>query len=235
MVIDEMRPPGNAASLLGVVPRHGLVDAAGLGLVSVVRQAGEGMLLLAAHRGVDTLAGLPEHHLLDMTEDWRSHGEPPQWLLINGGDGPLRQDSLATSANLRVLVLTGSRAALADAYAVMKAAHASWAGDRWLVLAVGVAMEQAMGLFGALRETAQRFLGLTPVFLGCIGRDAPGAQPAAVDASMVDMLDQAGQQLGEDERIDFEQCWQRMWLYSRMARDAAGTGNGHGRRRAFER
>lgn len=235
LVMDEMRPPNNVAGLLGVMPRHGLVDAPGRGLVAVARQAGDGMVLLAAQEGLNALAGLTEHDLLDMTEDWRSRAEAPEWLLMNGGDGPLRNASLATSCNLRVLVLPGNRAALADAYAVMKAAQAAWSGKHWLVLVEGVEAGQALILFGALRETAQRFLGVTPVFLGCIGRDAPGAQPSAMDAAMVDVLSSAGQQQGDDERINFEQCWQRMWLYSRMAQEATGKRTGHGQRGAGER
>lgn len=228
LVMDEMRPPNNVAGLLGVMPRHGLVDAPGRGLVSVVRQASEGLTLLAAQEGLNTLAGLTEQDLLDMTDDWRNRAEAPEWLLLNGGDGPLRNASLATSANLRVLVLPGNRAALADAYAVMKSAHAAWSGKRWWVLVEGVEVGQALSLFGALRETAQRFLGVTPVFLGCIGRDAPGTRPVAMDAAMVDVLSHAEQQQGEGERINFEQCWQRMWLYSRMVQEAVDKRVGHG-------
>ena len=231
LVMDEMRPPNNVAGLLGVMPRHGLVDAPGRGLVSVVRQASEGLTLLAAQEGLNTLAGLTEQDLLDLTDDWRNRAEAPEWLLLNGGNGPLRNASLATSANLRVLVLPGNRAALADAYAVMKSAHAAWSGKRWWVLVEGVEAGQALSLFGALRETAQRFLGVTPVFLGCIGRDAPGTHPVAMDAAMVDVLSHAEQHQGEGERINFEQCWQRMWLYSRMVQEAADKRVGHGQAR----
>ena len=235
MVMDEMRPPNNVAALLGVMPRHGLVDASSRGLLSVVRQASEGLVLLAAQEGLNTLAGWSELDLLDMTDDWRSRADPPEWLLLNGGDGPLRNASLATSANLRVLVLPGNRASLADAYAIMKAAHAAWSGKNWLVLVEGAEAGQALGLFTALRETAQRFLGLTPVFLGCIGRDAPGVQPGALDATLVDLLSEESRRQGETERINFEQCWQRMWLYSRTTLETADGKAEYGRRGSAKR
>ncbi len=228
LVMDETRPPNNVAALLGVMPRYGLIDAPARGLVSVVRQASDGLVLLAAQDGVSTLAGMTELDLLDISEDWRARADAPEWLLLNGGDGVLRNSSLATTANLRVLVLPGNRASLADGYAVMKAAHAAWSGKNWLVLIAGGEAEQAMGLFTALSETARRFLGVSPVFLGRVSRDEPGVQPGAVDAALIDQLSKESSSQVETERINFEQYWQRMWLYSRMAVEAATKKEPHG-------
>lgn len=221
MMMDETRPPHNVASLLGMLPRFGLIDAPSRGLVSVVQPALDGLLLLAAQDGLNTLARLSEHDLLDMADAWNSRADAPEWLLLNGGDGPLQSNALATTANLRVLVLPGNRASLADTYAVMKTAHAAWSGKNWLVLVEGVEEGQALGLFASLSETAQRFLGVMPSFLGCIGREAPGVQPAALDAALVDCLSKESGRQAEIERINFEQYWQRMWLYSRMNAEAA--------------
>ncbi len=236
LLLDETRPPNNVAGLLGILPRYGLVDAHRRGLVSVLQQALDGLILLSAQDGVSTLAGLSEHDLLDMADDWKARAEAPEWLLHNGGDAPLRNHGLAATATLRVLVLPGNRASLADAYAVMKAAHAACAGNHWLVLVDGCDEGAAMGLFTSLRETAQRFLGVTPLFLGSIIRERQGAQPAALDASLIDLVSDAGGRQAETERIDFEQYWQRMWLYSRMSMEAATKrelhGVQHGRRSA---
>lgn len=222
MVMDETRPPNNVASLLGILPRYGLVDAPSRGLVSVVQSALEGLVLLAAQDGLNTLAGLSERDLLDMADDWKSRADAPEWLLLNGGDGPLQSNGLAATANLRVLILPGNRASLADAYAVMKTAHAAWSGTNWLVLVDGADAGQAQSLFASLRETAHRFLGVTPLFLGCIVRETPGVRPDALDAALVDILSKEGSRHAETERINFEQYWQRMWLYSRMTEEAAG-------------
>jgi len=235
LVMDEMRPPNNVAGLLGVMPRHGLADAASRGLLAVVRQATEGLVLLAAQDGPKVLAGWSEHDLLDMTEEWRARADAPEWLLLNGGDGAPRGPSLASTAGLRVLVLPGNRAALADAYAVMKTAHAAWSGNNWLVLVVGAEAGTAFNLFSALSETAQRFLALTPRFLGCVAAAAPGAVPEALDAAQVDVLNDASEQKAESERINFEQYWQRMWLYSRMSQEATDNKSRHDRRSFGER
>jgi hypothetical protein len=128
---------------------------------------------------------------------------------------------MAATAGLRVLVLPGNRASLADAYAVMKTAHSARSGKNWLVLVEGADEEQALILFASLSETAQRFLGVTPLFLGCLAREMAGAQPVALDAALVDVLSKEGRRHAEVEYINFEQYWQRMWLYSRMTEDVA--------------
>ncbi len=235
MVMDETRPPNNVATFLDVMPRHGIGDASGRGLVAVVRQARDGLLLLAAQDGLKVLAGWSEHELLDMTEDWRAKAEAPEWLLLNGGDGVLRSHSLATTANLRVLVLPGNRAALADAYAAMKAAQASWSGKVWLVLVSGAESGMALSLFNALSETAQRFLGITPIFLGATVREQPGQQPGPLDTVLVDVLSDAGGRQVAAERINFEQYWQRMWLFSRLAAEGTSKRGEHAWRSAGER
>jgi hypothetical protein len=235
MVMDEMRPPNNVAGLLGVMPRLGLVDAASRGLLAVVRQATEGLVLLAAQDGPKVLAGWSEQNLLDIADDWRARAEAPEWLLLNGGDAAPRGHSLASTASLRVLVLPGHRAALADAYAVMKTAHAAWSGNNWLVLVVGAEAGTAFNLYSALSETAQRFLTLTPRFLGCAAPAAPGATPEAMDAAQIDVLRDASEQKVDSERINFEQYWQRMWLYSRMSQEAAGVKARHDSRSFGER
>lgn len=232
LVMDETRPPHNVAGLLGILPRYGLVDAPARGLLSVVQSALEGLVLLAAQDGLNALAALPEQALLDMADEWRVRADAPEWLVLNGGDGPLQRNGLATTAGLRVLVLPGNRASLADAYAVMKTAHSAWSGKNWLVLVEAADEGQALSLFASLSETAQRFLGVTPLFLGCISREMPGVQPVALDAALVDALSKVSSRHAEVERINFEQYWQRMWLYSRMAEEVATKRVQKGWRRA---
>jgi hypothetical protein len=232
MVMDETRAPNNVAGLLGMLPRYGLADAVSRGLTAVVRPALEGMVLLAAPDGLNTLARLSEHALLDMADAWKARADAPEWLLHNGGDGPIQSQGLATTANLRVLVLPANRAALADAYAVMKSAQAAWSGNLWFVMVEGAEDGAALTLFSSLSETAQRFLNVTPVFLGCLARERPGAQPDAVDASLIEVLNRAGGHHAQIERIDFEQYWQRMWLFSRMNAESASNKTRKGRQRA---
>lgn len=232
MVMDETRAPNNVAGLLGILPRYGLADAPSRGLAAVVRQALDGLVLLAAQDSLNTLAGLSEHALLDMADAWKTRADAPEWLLHNGGDGPKQGNGLAASANLRVLVLPAQRTALADAYAVMKTAHTACSGNNWFVMVDSTEEGPALELFASLSATAQRFLDVTPVFLGCMAREMPGAEPDAVEANLIETLSKAGSRQAQSERIDFEQYWQRMWLYSRMSAEAAGKDVRKGGRRA---
>lgn len=221
MVLDEARPPHHVGGLLGILTRHTLADAAHRGLVDIAQPAGDGIVLLAAPNGLEILAGLTEADLRDMADDWHARTEPPEWLVVNGGVQGA-DPGLAATADDRVLVLPGTKSRLADAYAVMKSAHALRAGHAWWVLVDGADAEQAQALFVSLGETARRFLGIVPEFLGHLPRERSGAVPAPLDENRMDRL--AGEPVDRpaEVRVDFVRYWQRMWLHSRMVAESAG-------------
>ncbi len=219
LVVDEARSPHHVGGLMGVMTRHTLAEAGRRGLLDIVQQAGEGVVLMAAPDGLEALAGMDEADLRDLTDDWRTRAEPPEWLLLNGGQRS-PDTSLAAAAQTRVLVLPGTRTRLADAYAVMKKAQAVSGGRAWWVLVDGAAADQAQILFAALGETARRFLGIVPEFLGHLPRDPVGAATASLEAGSLDRL--AGDAAGE-QQVDFARFWQHMWLHSRMAAESVGV------------
>lgn len=221
LILDEAKPPQHVGGLLGVLARHTLADAGRGSLVNLAQPAGDGVVLLAAPDGLEALAGLDEGDLRDLTDDWSTRAELPEWLLVNGGQRAADL-ALAATADERVLVLPGSKTKLADAYAVMKKAHAVWNGRAWWVLVDGAEPDQAQALFDALGETARRFLGIVPEFLGHLPRDRAGVAPAPLDGYRMDRL--AGEPAGlpDANRLDFARYWQRMWLRSRMVAEFAG-------------
>lgn len=221
MVLDEARPPHHVGGLLGILTRHTLSEAADRSLVDIAQPAGDGIVLLSAPDGLRALAGLSEPALLEMADDWRTRTETPEWLLVHAGEsGPAT--GLATTADDRVLVLSGARSRLADAYAVMKAAHAARAGHAWWVLVEGADAEQARVLFASLGETAERFLGIVPGFLGHLPRDRSASAPPPLDGGRMDRL--VGEPAGRpgEARVDFERYLQRLWLHSRMVAESTG-------------
>ena len=221
MVLDEAGPPHHVGGLLGILTRHTLADAGRLGLVDIAQPAGDGIVLLSAPDGLRNLAALSEAVLRDLADDWRARAEAPEWLLVNGGRGG-RETSLAATADERVLVLSGAKSRLAEAYAAMKAAHAFRPGHVWWVLVDGVEDEAAQRLFASLGETAERFLGIVPQFLGHLSRERAGQVPSPLDGGRMERL--AGEPASRpgEARVDFEQYWQRMWLHSRMATESPG-------------
>jgi MinD-like ATPase involved in chromosome partitioning or flagellar assembly len=221
MVLDEARPPHHVGGLLGILTRHTLADAVQRGMVDITQPAGDGIVLLSAPNGLETLAEFSEADLHDMADDWHARAEAPEWLVVNGGErGP--ELGLAATADDRVLVLPGTKTRLADAYAVMKAAHALRAGRTWWVMVDGTDAEHAQALFVSLGETAKRFLGIVPEFLGHLPREKAGSAPPTMDGNRMDRLAGEPAERPGEARVDFVQYWQRMWLHSRMVAESTG-------------
>ena len=235
LVLDETRPPHNVGGALGVVARHALADARARGLLGVVSPAGDGIALLAAPDGAALLASLTERALLDLIEDWRAREDTPEWLVLNAGDAPRGGGALALTAGMRVLALPGDRARLADAYAVMKAAQTTWAGQCWLVMVEDADAERARALFTSLRDTARRFLGVEAEYLGLLPPRRAGEPPSLPDAALVEALADDVAARPQADRVDFAQYWQRLWLFSRMRLEAAEKRGSDGRWHATRR
>ncbi|MEW5771348.1 MAG: hypothetical protein AB1831_13410 [Pseudomonadota bacterium] len=218
LVLDEARPPYNVGGMLGVLSRHSLADAPRMQLEDVAVGTTAGVHLLAAQQGLQELAGLSEQALLELADGWA--GDAPEWMLLNGRGEGAHGGGLAATADLRVLVLPGGKDWLAQAYAVLKTAHAAWSGGEWLVLVEGLDLEAAQRLYASLRETASRFLGFAPAYLGCLPKHRDGQ--GGGDDPHAGLLAEALQSARIENPANFEQYWQRMWLFSRMNLDAAG-------------
>ena len=190
MVLDEARPPHHVGGLLGILTRHTLADATHRGLVDIAQPAGDGIVLLSAPHGLETLAGLTEADLRDLADDWHARAEAPEWIVVNGSPRGAEL-GLAATADDRVLV-------------------------------DGADAEQARALFTSLEETARRFLGIVPEFLGHLPREKSGSAPAPMDGNPMDRLAGEPADRPGEARVDFAQYWQRMWLHSRMVAESAG-------------
>ena len=216
LVLDEGKPPYNVGGMMGLLAKRSLADAWQVGLADVAVEAGAGIRLLAAQDGVGALAGLSEHDLHDMTENWR--GDTPEWMLVNSGD-TANGGGLASTAELRVLVLPGDKNWLAEAYAVLKSSHAAGASGAWVVLVEGADIDAAQRLYNSLQNTTQRFLGVAPGYLGCLPRVK--AAQISDESFHASLLAESMQNVQTENLMNFEQYWQRLWLFSRMSLDSS--------------
>lgn len=233
LILDEAAAPHNVASLLGVLTRRTLADGVRAGhLGQAIQPAGQGVDLLAAQDGIATLARVDEREVLRLADAWGA--EAPEWLLLNGTPGS--GQGLSATADVRVLVLPGAKTRLAEAYTVMKSAHSIWPGSAWLVVVEGAEAAPGEQLFVALRETARRFLGIQCEYLGSLPRQREGAHPILAEDNVIGFAQTAsggtgrGAEIGimaerlashpVGEALEFEQYWQRMWLYCRMTAEA---------------
>lgn len=222
LVLDEGKPPYNVGGMMGLLAKRSLADAWQVGLADVTVDAGAGVRLLAAQDGVDALAGLSEHDLHDMTENWQ--GDAPEWMLVSSGD-TANGGGLASTAELRILVLPGDKNWLAEAYAVLKSSHAAGTTGTWVVLVEGADIDAAQRLYNSLQNTTQRFLGVAPGYLGCLPRVK--ASQSADESFHASLLAESMQNVQTENPMNFEQYWQRLWLFSRMALDPSARKSSH--------
>ena len=213
LVLDEALPPYNVAGMLGRLARPSEDDWTQLALPEASMDAGEGLRILAAAEGSVRLAGMSEQALHALTELWRD--DAPEWMLLSGRDG-MPAGGLASTADARVLVLPGDKRWLAEGYALLKAGHAMDPRGQWLVLVEGVEHDSAQRFHASLCGTTQRFIGVTPLFLGCLPH-----RRESDESLLAGLLAESLQSLQTESALNFEQYWQRLWLFSRMSHDAA--------------
>ena len=215
LVLDEGRPPYNVGGMMGVLARRTLADVPRIPLGDATVAAAEGVHLLPAPDGMDALASLSEQTLLDITEHWS--GDPPEWMLLNSAS-VANGGGLASTAEIRVLVLPGDKNWLAEAYAVIKSGQAAGSTGRWAVLVEGAENDSAQRLYNSLRTTTQRFLGLSLAYLGCLPRQLDGLEQD--DTYYTTELAESLYSVQSENPMNFEQYWQRLWLFSRTTLDA---------------
>jgi len=218
LLMDEARAPYNTGGLAGFLVRQTLAQAPQIGLAAVSREIEPGLRLLAAPDGMGALAGLSEQSLHGMADEWGT--EAPEWMLLNSPGGS-QGVGLAASAAVRVLVLPGEKSQLAEAYATLKSAQGIRPQGQWAVLVEGASADTAQRLYDSLRDTALRFVGVNLHYLGNLPKLKEGYEDDADAAIQASTLAEALQDLPVDATINFEQFWQRLWLFSRMSRDAA--------------
>lgn len=204
LVLDEARPPGNVAAQMGLLTRPLSLGRQTRELNGLSLGAGAEVELINVPSGLSDLAAIDEATLIDLTECWSA--EAPEWLLVHG-----EAEGLAAACDLRVLALPGSRARLAQAYAVLKSALQAWPDGDWWVLVLDAEEDVARSLHAALASTAQRFLGQTPAYLGCLPRQASVASETGLAENLLSS--------SRREALSFAQYWQRVWLYSHASHD----------------
>lgn len=235
-IFDEAKPPQNATTQLGLVPRAGLAEL-------VRGEADWPTALATGPGGIQVLAAQDAAFCLRAMRDrrWIALGESaktcaPDWLLLAAPDTP--GHSLAHAAPLKILLLPAAKNHLAESYALLKAAHQAQPDGQWLVLRLNAAdAEQPSALYANLAKTAQRFLELTPIDLGAVPRDpklelaarsmrpilevSPASPAAAAFRAVVERLSAQAEILPPGLKLDFDAFWQRLGLIGRLLATSA--------------
>lgn len=174
-VLDEGDEPGVAARF-GLRPGHDLaaVLARERALAEAVVDGPEGVRFLAARRGMERLAHMSFEEEQGFATALSALDPVPDTLLA---DAPSVGDSAslpraALAAGEVVVVVCGAAEAITEAYALMKRLTWDFARRRCHVLVNRVReRDRAEAVFGNLRDTAARYLGLELRWLGWIPDD----------------------------------------------------------------
>jgi len=151
----------------------------------------------------------------------------PEWLLIHG-DASCSTRSLALMAETRILITQARKAALTDAYGLLKSAEQLHPARSWQVVMMNSAdPAAASNAFASLAATARRFLNIELALLGVIPRDARLEQAARQMRPLLDVAPQSAaalafrglaetilERIGE-KAFQWHDFWQKMWLFSR--------------------
>jgi flagellar biosynthesis protein FlhG len=222
-IIDEVPPPLNVATRLGIVPETSLAQY--LAGQAPGKARAPGMRVLRAERLLRDAADLPP-------QVWRRleaalPASEIDWLFLAApaDEGPC----LALAAPRRVLVVPGARNRLTEAYALLKSLHQQQPDGRWWILFMELDdAARAQAMMAAITETSRRFLEVEPAFLGHVPRDgklrlaeralralldfAPDSAAAAAFRAAAESL---ARQAPASDKLEYSGFWQRMGLIGR--------------------
>lgn len=159
LVVDEAADGGRLAHALGILPRYDLQHAlAGQRpLHEVLAQDRQGVRFLSALHGLQGLAGVTGSAFID---HFHAQVKPLDTLLVQTRPGVLPATLAAADAAQEVIVLAGpGRAALTQAYSLIKLLHQQQGRRRFRILAHSVRSAlEGRAVFERLVQVAGQFL-----------------------------------------------------------------------------
>ena len=169
-LLDEMPAPQNAISQLGLSPVLSLCQL----LDGTFRKADgltsspSGLKVLRADNGMSRLADLAPDAWSRFAQLLPENGI--NWLFMAAP--PDGRPSLAFAAAIRLLVITGNKAHLTEAYGLLKSIHQKQPGGHWWVVFMNMDDDaRAEQMMQAITTTSHRFLEVEPRYLGALPKD----------------------------------------------------------------
>ena len=241
LILDEAEAPRNVAGQFGLAPRLRLTDVVQgrCTLERALAKVSAGVRLLAAGQSLPALALASEEAWDWFLDAVNALDEPPGWIIVNA---PAAQaaPALACGCPDRLLVVPDRKAVLTEAYAVLKAVHQLYPDGHWRVLAMnGDGLQGKNGLYTALANTAQRFLGVHLDWFGAVPKDEKLAHSARMMKPLFEVspdcpaalafkaLAETAKAWPREGEMDAEAFWQRLYLLGRLAAETSGRGVQH--------
>jgi len=175
LVFDTDLGLANVDLLLGIKPQYTIQDVldGGKTIQDVVARGPDGVLVLPASSGIDEVPDLTEEERLDLVAQFENWDEPIDVMLLDTGAGIGKNVMYFNIVAQHILVVvTPEPTSMTDAYALIKVLYTRYQEKRFNLLVNMVRDEkEALGVFRAIADTADRFLDLSINYFGFVPLD----------------------------------------------------------------
>ena len=175
LIVDADLGLGNLDVLLGIRPKYHLGDVITehKSLDEVIVAGPRGIKILPAASGVESLTNLALKEKMHFFSELCHLDEGVDTILIDTAAGISPNVLFFSSLAHKVIVVaTKEPTSITDAYATMKVLHQGY-GEKDFHLIVNLVEDEKEGLevYRALRKVTERFLRITPAYIGSILKD----------------------------------------------------------------
>ncbi|MBI3149062.1 MAG: AAA family ATPase [Betaproteobacteria bacterium] len=188
LVVDENPDPSRGQGPVRQ-PRWDLADvvAGRARLESAVLRGTHGVALLPAPRGMRALTAASSARQHSLMNEFAKLRLPLDTVLVDTAVAQMETcDSLSLAAEDWLVVVNGSRAAITDGYALIKAINRTTAQRHFRILVNCVDEESsARGIFDNLARVSRRYLAVTLEYFGSVPRDERLAKARAAGRPVV--------------------------------------------------
>lgn len=239
LVLDGQQGQGGLEGVLGIKPRYNLshVISGERELEDVLVQGPGGFAIIPAAHGLPALAGLDASGQDNLVHAFARLSNLFDVVLMNAGtDG--NQSSLSLASQDVIVVVTGERESITDAYGLIKSLSRNFARRHFHILVNKIdTVQEAHTVYENMSEVAGRFLNVSLDFMGFIPYDDKLRQSALLCRPVTDAFPAADASLAFRELAESIEHWpypsdddgriesfmQRLIIGSRLNRESVNS------------
>jgi len=217
LILDENPCHNNVCANLGIKARYDLLHVINQDktLDQVILKGPEGISILPALRGVSSLAKLQPSDQDRLIDSFDSLQRSVDVVLVDaavGSTGHVLSMSLAAQEVL--MVLSPSKSAITGAYSLIKLMSQEYAKRNFRILInKAESEEEAKSIFDNVHQAAQRYLSLSPDFMGFIPLDDKLQRSAQLSRAVVEAFPNAASAVSYRKLAAGLQDWSRIDNY----------------------
>ncbi|MFH1495638.1 MAG: P-loop NTPase [Pseudomonadota bacterium] len=190
MVLDEHQGEHSVVGMLGLTPYYDLshVVRRERSLEQVMLTGPEGIMVVPAGKGVESLAGLGVEGQETLVHAFGQLSQPVDVVLVDAVAGVASHVlPLSLAAQELVLVVDTQPASMTDAYALIKVLNQGFARRSFHIIVNRVSgPEEGEAVFRNVAAVASRFLKVSLDYMGCVPRDEKLRRATQLGRSVLD-------------------------------------------------